>query len=318
MDLLSDVLTQLRLVGTLYFRTSFTSPWGVQVPSYRHVARFHYAHKGRCLVRVEGDESPIDLNQGDLVIIPKGSAHTLYCDPSTEADALPLEKIIETSGFAGHGTLVYGEPGTHHETQLVCGHFAFDEACNHPLIDALPKNIHIKDYGATAGTFMESTLRVIGSEAGTDLLGSGLIALKLSEIIFAQALRSYLVTDGRNHPGLAGFADSKISTALKALHDDPAHPWKIEDMAEMASMSRTAFMKRFTDKIGMTPMSYLTGWRMQLARRVLETEESAIIEVAVRAGYQSEAAFGRAFKKHFDIAPATFRKQAKSGITTQD
>ena len=126
MDLLSDILSQLRLSGTLYFRTSFTSPWSIQVPAYSDVARFHFAWKGRCLVRVADAFSPVMLEQGDLIIIPRGATHTLYCDPKTEREAVQLDQVIERSGFDGRGALVYGEPGTDHETQLVCGHFAFE------------------------------------------------------------------------------------------------------------------------------------------------------------------------------------------------
>jgi len=309
MDLLSEILTQLRLRGTLYFRTSFTSPWGVKVPPYKHVARFHLAHKGRCLVRIEGTDSPVALNQGDLVIIPKGAAHTLYCDPTTEQDALPLETVISASGFTGQGALVYGEPGTHHETQLVCGHFEFDEGSGHPLIAALPGSVHIANYGETAGAFMESTLKVIGAETAASGMGSDLIALKLSEIIFAQAMRSFIQNEGTAYPGLAGFADPRISRALSALHHDPGRAWSIEQMADTSGMSRTAFISRFSETLNMTPMAYLTMWRLQLARRALEAGTDPIIDIAERIGYHSEAAFGRAFKKQHGIPPATYRRQ---------
>ncbi len=308
MDLLSDILSKLRLEGTLYFRTSFTSPWGVQVPAYSDVARFHFAHKGRCMVRIEGSDMPITLEQGDLIIIMRGAAHTLYCDPKTEVAALPLDAVIEQSGFSGKGVLVWGEYGTNHETQLVCGHFAFEQHASHPMIDALPDYIKIKNYGEGLGTWLEQSLRVIGAEAGRENPGADLVALKMSEIIFAQSLRAYLETEGKNVAVLAGLSDQKISKALQAIHEKPAHYWTLEELAGIAGQSRTSFATHFSNRMAMTPIHYITQWRMQLARQMLIETNDAVIAIAENTGYQSEAAFGRVFKKTFSIAPVAYRK----------
>jgi len=308
MDVLSDVLAQLRLAGSLYFRTEFTSPWAVKVPRYNQVARFHFAHRGACFVRIEGCPEQVPLAQGDLIVIMNGASHTLYCDPDNENQALMLDDVVERSGFTGSGALVYGEPGTNQETQLVCGHFAFDHEARHPLIDALPPYIHVPDYGESSGRWMENTLRVIGNEAGRDNPGSTLIALKLSEIIFVQTLRAYLEKSGDTHPGLAGFTDPKLSQAIKAMHASPHYPWVLEELATRAGMSRTSFANRFASRLGTTPIGYLTAWRMLLARRKLTETHEPIIEIAQSVGYQSEAAFSRVFKKTFAIAPATFRR----------
>ena len=309
MDLLSDILSRMRLLGTLYFRTSFTSPWGVKVPAFENVSRFHYAHRGHCLVRVDGQEKPTLLNQGDLIIITRGASHTLYCDPETELDALHLDQVVAESGFTGSGTLVYGETGSHHETQLICGHFAFDSHACHPLIDALPPFIHISDYSDAAGHWLEATLRVIGAEVGSGQMGSDLIGRKMSEIIFTQAMRVYLSTAGAEQPVWAGFADPRMARALTAIHQDPAYPWTLDALSGVAGLSRTAFATHFTRYLSTTPLGYITQWRMQIARERLIESSDSIIEIAEGVGYQSEAAFGRVFKKHFDTAPATYRRQ---------
>ena len=309
MDLLSDILAKLKLKGTLYFRTSFTSPWSVQVPPYQRVARFHFAHKGRCLVRVSKEKDSVPLEQGDLIIITRGAEHTLFCDPSTEHEAVQLDRVVEESGFSGSGTLVYGELGTDHETQLVCGHFAFDDNATHPIIDALPSYILVKNYGEASGSWLENTLRVIGAEAERGQLGGDLIALKLSEIVFAQTLRSYLENEGKNNPMLAGFSDPKILRSLKAIHTNPSHNWTLEELAQIAGMSRTSFATTFGKTMSTTPLSYLTHWRMQLARQQLLDTSDPIISIAENAGYQSEAAFGRVFKKFFAISPGVYRRQ---------
>ena len=311
MDALSDILSRMRLKGTLYFRTSFTQPWGVKVPAYKDVARYHFAHKGRCLIRVEGEAEPVLVEQGDLIIVPRGAAHALYCDPKAEVDALPLDQVIEKSGFEGKGTLVYGEHGTNHETQLVCGHFAFSEHAHHPIVDALPAVIVVKNYGESSGKWMENTLRIIGAEAGLPGIGNDLVALKLSEIIFAQALRAYLIDEGSNKPIMAGFANPQIGRALSAIHEAPSFPWSLEELSEIAGMSRTSFANNFSQFMTTTPMGYITQWRMQIARQMLAETSSPIIEVAESTGYHSEAAFGRTFKKLVGIAPGTYRRQAQ-------
>ena len=312
MDLLSDILSHLKFEGTLYFRTSFTSPWSIRVPSYENVSRFHFAHRGRCFVRINPNHSPVQLEQGDLVIITKGAAHTLYCDPNTESPATTLEDVLEKSGFNGSGALVYGEPGTHHETQLICGHFAFDKDAHHPLIDALPEYIHIQNYGADAGNWMESTLKVIGSEVGQDKIGSDVIALKMSEIIYAQAMRTYLSTQSAKQSELAGYTDNHVAKAIKEIHKSPGHQWSLTELASIAGLSRTSFVTRFRVKLRITPLVYITNWRMQLARRHLLDTDNPIIDVAEKVGYQSEAAFSRVFKKVYGIAPVTYRRQRSS------
>ena len=312
MDLLSDILSHMQLSGTLYFRTSFTSPWSIRVPSYENVARFHFAHRGRCLVRIEPDKPAIVLEQGDLIIIMRGAPHTLFCDPTAETKTVQLESVIEDSGFDGTGALVYGEYGTHHETQLVCGHFAFAKDAHHLLIDTLPAHIKIKNYGESAGTWMENTLKVIGNEAGLGQMGSDLIALKMSEIIFAQALRTYMESEGQDSPVLAGFTDQNIARALTAIHDAPGHNWTLEELAQIAGMSRTAFTSRFSKCMTVTPLGYITNWRMQIARMELVNSSRSIIEIAENSGYRSEAAFSRVFKKYHTKAPATYRRNIRS------
>ncbi|USG59743.1 AraC family transcriptional regulator [Sneathiella marina] len=312
MDLLSDILSHLRMRGTLYFRTSFTSPWGVKVPDFENVARFHFAHKGRCFVRIKSVDDPVFIEQGDLIIITRGAAHTLYCDPTTEDQAMMLDQVVEKSGFDGSGALVYGEQGTNQETQLICGHFAFDKKASHPLIHALPPYIHIKNYGEAAGIWMENTLKVIGLEAGRQALGSDLIALKMSEIIFAQALRTYLATDGLRQSVLAGFADPNIARTLQAIHSKPEHSWTMEELSTIAGKSRTSFMSKFSECLSLTPFEYVTHWRMQIARQRLEETNYPIIEIAESVGYHSEAAFSRVFKKQFQSAPATYRRAIRA------
>jgi len=308
-DLLSDILLHLKLKGTLYFRTSFTGAWSVGVPAYEDVARFHLAHQGRCMLRIVDEPEPVTLEQGDLIIITRGAAHTIFSDPAHEHPVSSLDQVVEQSGFSGSGTLVFGEFGNHHETQLVCGHFAFDHQSKHPMVQALPNYIHIRNYGESSGNWLENTLRVIGAEAGRDQLGSDLIAQKMSEIVFTQVLRTYVETDGKSNPALAGYSDARLTKALQAIHTTPSHGWTLDELASIAGMSRTSFSTTFTQLMSVSPLVYMTQWRMELARQQLLETADALVMIAENAGYQSEAAFSRVFKKHYSIAPATYRRQ---------
>ncbi|ASM75467.1 RCS-specific HTH-type transcriptional activator RclR (plasmid) [Pseudosulfitobacter pseudonitzschiae] len=307
-DLLSDILTRLSLRGTLYFRTSFTEPWGVRVPAFRDVARFHFAHRGEALVRVAGVPVPVHLAQGDLIVIPHGTAHVLSCRHTGPDDALPLDDILSRAGFPGHGTLVWGGDESPRDTQLICGHFALAEGSKHLLFDQLPPFIHLRGYGEEAGPWLEATLRVIGAEAGGARLGGDLIALKMSEAIFAQAIRAYIEQAREVDCGVAGFADPHLARALTAFHRNPTSNWTVAALAREAGLSRTGFAERFTARIGATPMSYVTSWRMQIAREAISARGLSVAEAAEVSGYASESAFSRVFKKEIGISPAAFRQ----------
>ncbi len=308
LDLLSHILTSLSMRGTLYFRTSFTKPWGVAVPSYENVARFHFAHRGNCLVTVEGTDTVIDLAQGDLVIIPHGASHALYCGHEPEKTVLPLDAVLEKSGYDGSGVLVFGGDEPQSETQLVCGHFSFNPSSRHILLDRLPTYIHLKNYGESAGRWMEATLRMIGEEAGGTKLGGDLIALKMSEAILAQAIRSFIEGDEATEWGLSAFSDKNLSRALDAFHKSPTNSWTVETLAHTAGMSRTSFAVQFQKTMSMTPMEYVTRWRMELAKKVLQEPGTSLSEAAETAGYASDSSFTRVFKKETGMTPAEFRK----------
>ncbi len=308
MDVLSDILMRMNLKGSLYFRTSFTPPWGVEVPAFENVARFHYAHRGGCLVRVDGQPDIVRLQQGDLMIIPRGKSHRMFCDPRTEADALALDRVIELSGFMGEGALVFGGAQAEDATQLVCGHFAFDPMARHPLLDRLPPFLLLRNYAEMSGKWLETTLQMIGDEAGHGQMGGSLIVLKMSEIIFAQALRAFVASQGAEAAGLQGFSDPQVLRALAAMHREPEADWTVADLAKRAGMSRTGFAVQFSRVLSLTPMAYLARWRMQLARQALKATRDPVAVVAEQVGYASEAAFARVFKKEFGITPAAFRK----------
>ena len=309
-DALSDILRALRLRGTIYFRTEFNPPFGVAVPAFSNVARFHLAARGSCWVQVEGEEAPVHLSQGDLIVIPHGAAHVLGDEPDREATG--VDDVVETTGFRGDGALVYGGPDEGRATRLICGHFAFDQAVIHPLLDALPPYIHVTGSETLNHAWLENAMKFVSAESLGGQPGHDAIVHRLSEIIFIQVVRIYVARAGGTAGCLAGITDPEIGRALGAMHAAPATPWTVERLAKEAGMSRTSFAVKFARLVGMTPLAYLTHWRMQEASRLLREAREPILTIAERTGYGSEAAFTRAFKKAFAVTPAAYRRQAAS------
>ncbi|MEM8795138.1 MAG: AraC family transcriptional regulator [Pseudomonadota bacterium] len=312
LDLLSDILTRFSLRGTLYFRTSFSGAWGVEVPEFENVARFHLAHRGECMVKVSTTGESLRLAEGDLVIIPHGASHCLLTCQQPSPPVLELDEILEKSGYGGSGVLVYGSEDDDCDTQLICGHFSFAAGSRHIIFDRLPPYILIRDYGQTAGKWMEASLRLIGDEAGGRKIGGDLIALKMSEVIFTQALRTFLETSSADAAGLSAFADPQLTRALSAFHKAPAEHWTVDRLARIAGLSRTGFAQLFVKKLELTPMQYLTAWRMQLAKNELKEHNANLAAVAASVGYASDAAFAKAFKKECGLTPAQFRRDTNA------
>lgn len=312
LDLLSDILTRLSLRGTFYFRTSFTPPFGVQVPGFENVARFHFVQRGEVKVHVPSTGETLRLKQGDLILIPHGAPHALLCNEVRPTDALPLEQVLERAGYKGDGVLVYGGADDDRDTQLICGHFSFTGPAGrggtgHMLIDRLPPYILIQNYGEEAGTWIEATLRMIGSEMGGARIGGDLIALKLSEVLFAQAIRAYLEHQSPDEASLAGFADQRISRALTAFHQSPAQDWSVARLAREAAMSPHGLCPAFRREDGDNPDAIPD--RLADADRLPWVDRKPVErrDAAAEVGYASEAAFSRVFKKQLGISPAAYR-----------
>ncbi|NKB53588.1 MAG: AraC family transcriptional regulator [Rhizobiaceae bacterium] len=308
-DALSQILNALQMRGTVYFHTDFSSPWGVEVPQYSNVARFHMVMRGSCVVTIDGRADPIHLSTGDLVVIPHGVCHILSDAPDRQADELDF--VLSKSGYNGSGALIYGGPEQLGSCKLFCGHFEFEEGATHPLLAGLPEVIHLPNTQTMNAEWLDSVIRFVSSEVLGEKAGAEAIVHRLTEIIFIQTVRAFVDSVGDQAGSLAGVLDPKLSRSLNAVHSKPEEKWTVESMAAMAGMSRTVFAERFSRLIGMTPHNYVTHWRMQLAYKMLAGGSLSIIDIAETVGYGSEAAFTRAFKNQFDITPALFRKQAK-------
>lgn len=310
MDTLSKILNSLHFNGTFYFATNFHSPWSVEVPSYKNVARFHYVTQGTCWVRIEGLEAPHLLASGDLIVIPHGTRHII----SDTADRAPisLDEAFAQAQYDGQGIFQIGEGVSPHDTQLVCGHFEFSELFRHPLITHLPALIIKRENEGIDFSWIKETLRFLSHTATTKHDGSTAIIKRLSEVIFIQVIRFWSAQRDNKKGFIAALNDQHISRGLKAFHENYSAQWTVESLARESSMSRSLFSDRFKQYLDLSPMQYVTNWRMQSARQILIQSNLSLDGIAREVGYDSAAAFSKAFKRIFNQNPGEYRRLADS------
>ena len=305
MDVLSDILDAFQLTGTLYFRGEFSAPFGVRVPAYGNAARFHICLKGSCVIDVEGAETSVKLDGGDLLVVPHGSAHTISDRPSRGTAS--LDDVLRAAAFTGDAPLVYGGGGE--LTMLVCGHFAFEKGTLHPLLDALPAVLHFPARACSDYRWLDDAMRFLGDEARVDRPGARAVAARMSEILFIQVLRAWVEREGDTAGPVAAIRDPHLGRALREIHEKPAEGWTVATLAKSAGMSRTSFSEQFSRLLGVTPIQYLTQWRIEKAKAALRSASTPLAEVAASIGYQSEAAFNRAFRRYVGVGPGRYRTE---------
>lgn len=306
MDLLSDILDTIELKGQLYFRTSFSPPWAVAVPRFQRAVRFHLVARGGCWVRPEGGTG-VDLRQGDAILITAGAAHTLA--DTAERTPVALETVLAESGFGGSGTLIWGNGANAAACELVCGHFTFAEGADHALLRALPAALVVDKAVRAQSAWLDEVLRLVVRRIFSGEPGSHASVRRLSEILFIETVRA---TAGQSE-ALAGIltalGDPKIARAIAVMHKHPERAWTVESLAVEAAMSRSSFAERFQELMGCGPLGYLSEWRMQMARALLARSEDSVAEIAARVGYQSAAAFTRAYSQTFGEPPSDTRRK---------
>jgi len=308
-DPLGETLHLLRLTGTLYCRSELTAPWGIELPPFEGCMMFHVVTAGHCWLEVEGEEPQL-LPQGSLALVPHGHGHAIRSNPTDGTVPLfdiPVERVserYEIMRYGGDGDL----------THLTCGVVRFDHVAGRQLIALLPKVLRIDAWADEDGSWLQNTLRFIAREAREMRPGGETVITHLADILIIQAIRSWLVSAPDADRGwLAALRDKQIGRALAEIHREPEREWTVASLAREIGMSRSGFSARFTSLVGESAMRYLTQWRMQLARAELVETSDPLSVIADRLGYQSEAAFGRAFKRVFGISPGSVRQTATSG-----
>jgi AraC-like DNA-binding protein len=298
-DPLGEALHFLRVTGSFYCRSELTAPWGLTMPAWQGCLWFHIVTAGRCRLEVDGAE-PRMLQPGDLALVPHGQGHVLGSGPDViTPDVMGLEHEFQNR----YAILRHGGGGA--ATTLVCGAVRLDHPAAHLILPLLPMVIHVGPSGSPQAEWMQSTLRLVAAEAAEMRPGGEAVITRLSDILVIQALRAWIETDPAAQRGwLGALRDRQIGRAITLIHRDPARAWTVASLANELAMSRSAFAARFTELVDEPAMHYVTRWRMQTARTLLAEDGVTVAEIASRLGYQSEAAFSRAFKRITGTPPS--------------
>jgi len=300
-----SVIDALRVRGRVYCRTEMAAPWGIACPR-GEAAHFHIIEQGPCWLRVEGSRQAVQLTTGDLVLLPHGNGHALSDAPRSRT--VHIQQLVER-GEVHHGQVVIRGGGQGADVRLVCGTFSFEQALRHPLLAQLPAVLHVKHHPGRSQRWLKRMLQLLGEETRRARPGTATIVSRLTDIIFVQALRAWMDERPDGEAGWpAALRDRRISAALERMHASPERNWTIGSLAAEIGMSRSSFAERFNRVIGEPPVTYLTRWRMLTAADWLQTSDLSIAAIAERTGYQSEAAFTKAFKRRFSLSPALFRR----------
>lgn len=320
MDALSEVLRVLHLNTGIFLEAEFTAPWCVEsaagsadlqhvLPDAEHVAIYHLVTEGRCHARLDGTRDHVPLETGDLVLFPHADGHVLGSQLGMAA--VSSTSLVEPGPQGGLMQIRHGGGGD--ITRLICGFLACDKRLCRPLLDALPRIIRVTLSDDPSTQWMVGAIRHGASETHSPQPGTAAVMGRLAELLFVEALRKYIKTLPEDQLGwLAGLRDPFVGRALAHLHARPAHAWEVEELAREAGLSRSALADRFVALIGEPPMQYLARWRLALAAQALSKTNDAVARVASDVGYESEAAFNRAFKREYGQPPAQWRRNQRS------
>lgn len=315
-DVLSDVLRAVRLTGAVYYDFELSSPWVAEAPPSRDLAatvmpgaqrviEYHVIARGSAWGHVIG-QPPVRLLEGDLLVFPQGDPHVLSSAPGMRTSPTmpvarrpeaPLPFVYELGG------------GGAERARVICGFLGCDDRPFNPLLAAMPPMIHLSSAGAgQAGGWLGTLLATALKESGAARAGGENVLARLSELMFVEAIRRHVESLPDTQRGwLSGLRDPVVGHALAALHGEPAGSWTVERLARLVGLSRSVFAERFTEMVGHAPMQYLALWRMQSGSRML-LDGQPVAAVAGAVGYESEAAFSRAFKRLVGQAPASWRR----------
>jgi AraC-like DNA-binding protein len=305
LDPITDIFRTLHVTAFGQHRLEATAPWGVKqekqtedevTPSDKEMSPTDLAHfamvsRGNCWLSVEGIRDPIPLTGGDCFLLARDTSIVMRDSPQTR----PRSTFREIAALANSNVAHYGGGGA--PTTIICGSLSFDRASLKPITQLLPSFILINaDQARTLA--LHNTMQALASEMAEQAPGSGVVATRLAEVLFIQVLRAHIASGLEPNKGwLRAIFDPQIGAVLSAIHGSVNTPWTVESLAEAAGMSRSAFAARFKGLLGQTPLEYVTEWRMQKAMQLLEQRDKKLIDVARLVGYESDAAFSKAFKR---------------------
>jgi AraC-like DNA-binding protein len=310
-DILTDVLSTLKLTGKVFCCSELSVPWAMDIPE-SNFAHFHVIERGGGWLKVKATNQAISLASGDLVIVLNGSGHIISDSPETKP--VSLNELLKHKKAACN-LIEYGGGGI--KTKLICGSFHFNNLVTNPLLTLLPDLIHVRSSQARMGDWLESTLKMLSYETHNSRPGNQTILTRLIDIIFVQAIRCWIEEQTESSGWLGALRDNQISAAIGKIHQSPNENWTVALLASEVGMSRSLFASKFTTLVGEPPLSYLTRWRMHLAASMLFENKTNVSQTALKVGYESEAAFSKAFKRYFGQSPSFYKQEKLKNQVTQ-
>ena len=323
MDAFSEVLSGVKLNGALFFSAELSAPWGFSSPASNmlapmlapgapHLVIYHFVIDGEAFVQLADGQS-VELGPGDVVVLPHGDPHRMTSGRVVTATSL-TSAILSKVKSRDLSPLQTGGGGE--TARYVCGYMACDPLLSRPILNGLPPVFKVNIRTDRSGQWLENSILHLVEEAASGQVGSAAMLAKLSEALFVDTLRRYIANLPEQQGGwLAGARDPIVGKSLGLLHSRVGHPWTIAGLAGEVGVSRSALVERFTKYLAEPPMTYLTRWRLQLAARSLENTPRGVAEIAAEVGYESEAAFNRAFKREFGQPPGQHRRDHQASPT---
>lgn len=303
-DTLGDLLSSLRMTTLVYGRIELGAPWGLRFPDLPDAASLYLLVRGSALLEAEHSDRTTVLSAGDVALLPNGGRHQLRGRRNS-----PLHDLSVAGCRAAKDSAPVHLGGKGAQTTLVAGTFRYGSGRRFPLFETLPPVIHISASDPSASPWLSSTVQLLIAESAARSPGGTVVVSRLVDVLFVQALRTFILGTSCTESGLRALGDPQIGKSLQMVHERPGEAWTVESLARAVGLSRSAFAARFADLVGEPPLEYIARWRMTKAAELLRESDLPLVTVAERAGYHSEAAFSRAFKRHEGTAPGTYRRQ---------
>lgn len=302
MNVLAEILSTVQLGGSVFFEAELTDPWSIHVPPCGRACRFHIVNRGRCWIKADDCDDWIPVSENEVGLVPRGAGHCISFR-SDCGSSIELDKMLRQADFTPGFTLRWGGFGP--LTRITCGQCEFRGELLHPFFDALPSVLAIPL--PTGAERVDALIEMISAEMSSENPASEAVVNRLSEILFIRTIEAFWRL--QDQEVIAGVADAGIASVLQALHERLDEPWTLASMAVEANVSRSSFALRFKAVMGMSPMQYLFGWRMEKAFKLLRNPQLSVAQVGSMVGYRSEAAFNRAFTRRFGHGPGAFRRR---------